>query len=259
MRVARCTAAQRLALTLVGLPQPQARPLRQSRDLRACDFKQPAVGGVCNRLLLHRRVDDHALELGRLDRLHAHRSLDRGLEQLLDAGLTEHAAESADLRVIARQLRLVVLHAAEELPHHVLAPARHQRLVALVEGVLQVQQRDHQANRQPRAAAPAHAGAHQFDRGAEQVGVLDHLARAVLVRQQWRECSFDLIPGHACGQHRQRVAHVDHRVQPGAEKVGRVHRASSRNSQELRAIELKTPSSRHQGSPRNLSVHAACR
>jgi hypothetical protein len=40
---------------------------------------------------------------------------------LLDTGLTEHAPKAPDLRGITRQARLVAVHAAEELPDHVLA------------------------------------------------------------------------------------------------------------------------------------------
>ena len=49
-----------------------------------------------------------------------------GLEQQLQAVFADGGAKAADLRGVARQPRLVVLHAAEELEHHVLAPALHQ-------------------------------------------------------------------------------------------------------------------------------------
>ena len=48
--------------------------------------------------------------------------LDGGLEQQFQAVFADGGAKAADLRGVARQPRLVVLLAAEELPHHVLPP-----------------------------------------------------------------------------------------------------------------------------------------
>jgi hypothetical protein len=43
---------------------------------------------------------------------------------------------------------------------------------------------------------------------------------AVLAGKARRQRRFDLGPRHAGCQYRQRVAQIDHRVQPGAEKSG---------------------------------------
>jgi hypothetical protein len=91
-------AAQRLALAFVGHLQPDTGTPGQPGDLLARHFQQPAVGGVGDGLLLGGGVDDHALELGLLDRTHRHCRLDSGLEQRLDAGFAESAPEAADLR-----------------------------------------------------------------------------------------------------------------------------------------------------------------
>ena len=167
------------------------------------------------------------LELALLDHPHRHGGFDGGLEQLLDTGLTQHTAKAPDLRGVARQAWLVVRHAAEELPDHVLAPALAQFFIAEVEGVLEVQQRDHQAQRQARATGVAQARAGELRGGSEEVGILNHAAAAVLVRKHRGQRGLDLGPGHARGQHHQRMAHVDHRVQPGAEKVVGGHRLRS--------------------------------
>ena len=110
-----------------------------------------------DRLLLDRGVHDHALQFCGLDGLDLHSRLDGELQQLLHAFFANGGTKAPDLRGIARQTRLVVLHTAEELPHHVLAPARHQLLVTEVEGVLQVQQAGHQSNGQARPATVAEA------------------------------------------------------------------------------------------------------
>ncbi len=146
------TAAQHFALALVGHLQRDARAFGQAHELLSRDLQQPRVHGVRDCLLLHGGVHDHALELGSLHRLDGRRRLDRGLEQLLHAGFAQDLAKAADLRGVARQLGGVVRHAAEELPHDVLASALHERLVALVEGVLEVQQRDHEPDGQAWAA-----------------------------------------------------------------------------------------------------------
>lgn len=184
-------------------------------SLLARDLQLPAVGGVCDGLLLHRGVHDHALEFALADRLHRHGRLDRGLQQLLHAGLAQHAAEAADLRGVTGQLGRVVLHAAEKLPHHVLAPALDELLIAHVERMLQVQQRDHQPDRQPPPAAWADARPGELQRRAEQV----------LVREQRRQRCLNLLPRHSCGQHSQRVSQVDHLVQACAEEIVGGHRS----------------------------------
>ena len=65
-----------------------------------------------------------ALQIGGQHRLDLHGTLDGGLEQLLDAVLAQQAPESPDLGGAARQARLVIIHATEELPLHVLGPAQ---------------------------------------------------------------------------------------------------------------------------------------
>ena len=52
--------------------------------------------------------------------------------QLLQAVLAEQAPEAADLSGVTRQPGLVVVHAAEELPLHVLGPVLDQFFVAEV-------------------------------------------------------------------------------------------------------------------------------
>ena len=85
-------------------------------------------------------INDHPLEFAGPHGLDGHSRVDGGLEQFLDAGLADGAAESADLRGAAGRARLEILLAAEELKVEVLAPALDDGLVALVVGVVQIQQ-----------------------------------------------------------------------------------------------------------------------
>ena len=185
--------------------------------------QQAAVHGVRDSLLLHRGVHDHALQLFGLDRLDRNRRVDGGLEQLLQAFFAQVAAEPTDLRGVARRSVLVVVHAAEELPQHVLAPARNKLVIAEVEAVLGVQQAGHQANRQLGTTRAADACAHQNLRGAEHVVAFDCLAGALLALELGRHRGFDLRPRQPGCQHRQGILQVDHRVDACAKKVGRLH------------------------------------
>ena len=174
-------------------------------------------------LLLHRRVDDNALELALGDDAHRHRGFDGGLEQLLDTGLAEGSPEAADLCGVARQARLEVDLAAEELEVHVLGPALDHRLVALVVGGLQIQQRRHQPHRQTRTTCVARPRAGQLQRAAEQIRIVDDPAGVRLVGKDRGQRLLDLAPGHARGQNRQRVAQVDHLVESRAEEILSCH------------------------------------
>ena len=141
-------APQRLAFALVSQLELDACALGHTHDLLAGYFEQPAVGGVGNGLLLHRAVHNDSLELGGLDGLYRHGRLDGGLAQLLHACFAQQTPEPADLGGITRQLGLVVRLTASALPDDVLASSLDQGLVALVEGVLEVAQGDHQPDRQ---------------------------------------------------------------------------------------------------------------
>jgi len=181
---------------------------------------------MSDRLLLHRGVDDDALELDGLDGLDLHRRLDGELQQALQAFFADGAAKAPDLRRIAWQPRFVVVQAAEELPDHVLAPALHQFLVAEVEAVLQVQQAGHEANRQARAARVAHTAAEFHGVLAKQIGCDLLIDGAILTIELRRQRGFDLRPGQSRRQHHQRVPHVDHGIQARAEKVRCTHGAN---------------------------------
>jgi hypothetical protein len=117
-----------------------------------------------------------------------------GLEQLLQAFFAQVAPKSSDLRGVTRQPVFVVVHAAEELPEHVLAPAHHKFLVAEVEAVLEVQQAGHQSDRQLGAPGVADTRALQHLRGAEHVLAFEEFARAILALEFRRHRCFDLIP-----------------------------------------------------------------
>ena len=228
MGIAAGAPPQALALALVRHLELQACSLGQAGNLGPRHFQQPAVRRVGDGLLLHRGVDCHALQLDGLDRLHRDRRLDGRLEQLLHPGFTQHASEAPDLSGVAGQLALVVLHAAEELPDHVLAPALDHGFITLVERVLEVQQRDHQPDRQARPARTADAARGHHQRRAKHVGVLAGLAHAGLAGEQRGERRFNLRPGHAPAENRERVAGIHHAIQPCAKEVVGRHRLPSR-------------------------------
>ena len=104
-----------------------------------------------------------------------------------------------------------------------MAPALDELFVAEVEAVLEVQQARHQPNRQPRPPGIAAASAGQRKVWAEQANVGVRLARSILMGKHRPQRSLDLIPGQARGQHRQRIAQVDHRVDTAAKEVRCLH------------------------------------
>ncbi len=169
VRIAAGLAPQGLALLGEGLLESDARTFGRAHHLVPRDLQQAAVHRVRDRFLLHRRIDDHALQLGGLDGLDLNCRLDAGLEQFLHARLPDGFAKAPDLGGVAGQPGLVVLLAAEELPDHVLAPALHQFLVAQIKAVLQVQQAGHQANGQTGPSGVAQACAEFHDMLTQQI------------------------------------------------------------------------------------------
>jgi len=84
--------------------------------------------------------------------------------------------------------------------------------------VLEVQQRDHDAQRHARA--PGLAG-RSLALGllAEQIQIGHGLPGVGLAHQQVGHPRLDLLPGHARRQHRQRMAQIDHLVDARAEEI----------------------------------------
>jgi hypothetical protein len=118
---------------------------------------------------------------------------------------------------------LVVVHATEELPQDVLAPAQHQFFVTEVETVFEVQQADHQAYGQlgsTRIRAPA---THQGLGSAKQTLVFKNLTAAILMLELCRYGCFDLAPWQAGCQHRQWIVQIDHGVDSATKKVYWLH------------------------------------
>jgi hypothetical protein len=187
------------------------------------DLEQAAVHRVRDGLLLHRGVHDHALQLGRLDRADANRRLDRGLEHLLQARFAHGRSKATDLRGVARRAVLVVVHPTEELPQHVLAPARNEFFVAEVEAVLEVQQARHQSDGQTRPTGVAAARPSHRQARAEQIDASQAHARAIPALEHRRQRGLDPIPRQPRRQHRQRIVQVDHRVDARAEKIAGLH------------------------------------
>ena len=175
-----------------------------------------------HRLLLHRAVNDHLRQILPGNQLERDRNIDRLGQQLLDAFLAQQAAELANRRRVARPAVLEILQPREVLPGRCLGPALDHAFVALVEGVLEIQQRDHQAQRQARTSGLRHPGAHQAGGAAEQVDIDHGLAGAHAAGKEVSDRGLDLLPRHARSQHGQWMAQVDHLVEAAAEEVGRV-------------------------------------
>ena len=148
--------------------------------------------------------------------------VDRLLQECLDPLLAEGLAEPHQQRRVARPAVLEVVHAREVLPGGRLRPALDDAFIALVEGVLEVQQRDHQAQRESRTTGRRYPRTDHLGHAAEQVHVLDVLAGANRLGEQMRDGGFQFLPRHTRSEYGQRVAQVDHLIQAAAEEIGRV-------------------------------------
>ena len=250
-------APQRLALLGKGLLQGDACAPGGGHHLVAGDLQQARVHRVGDGLLLHRGVDDQVFELGGLDGLGGAGRVDGGLEQFFHAGLADGAAKAPDLRGIARQAWLVERHAAEVLPDHIFRPALHQFLVAELVGVLEVQQAGHQPDGQARAACCCNADACDLHGRAEQIVLRNGPTFTHLAGKVRCQCRLDLRPGQPAGQHRQRVAQVDHLGQRLAEEISALNGIGHRqNSQESAPTPSILRGSRSRRNPLKPSVHA---
>ena len=79
-----------------------------------------------------------------------------------------------------------------------------------------------------------------------------------LVRQLGRQRCLDRRPRQPGGQHRQRVAQVDHLLETGAEEIVCGHRRGSPISQELASIGLNVGRSNHRKSPESRYETTGC-
>ena len=168
-----------------------------------------------NDFLLHRGIDNYPLQVFGFDGLNRDCGVDGGLEQQLQAVFVQGSAKAANLCGIAWQSVFKVLHATEELPQDVLAPAHNEFFVAEVETVLEVEQAGHQANGQFGPTGVTATCAHQDLGGAKHVLVFEDLADAIPMFELCRYRCFDLVPWQPSRQHRQGVVQIDHGVNGG--------------------------------------------
>jgi hypothetical protein len=103
---------------------------------------------VGNGFLLHSGIHDDLAELSLGNQLQGDRHFNGADQQFFNALFTQQFAELDQQAGISRPAVFEVVIVREVLPSRCFAPALHNVFVALVEGVLEVQQRDHQAGRQ---------------------------------------------------------------------------------------------------------------
>ncbi len=140
-------------------------------------------------------------------------------QQFFNAFFTDELAELDQQGGVARSAVLKVGQAGEVLPSRRLAPALADVFVALVEGVFEVQQRGQQTQRQAGPTGVGDASTSGDDCRAKPTRVFDLFARAHLPGKAVSQRSFDLLPGHATGQHRQGMTQVNHVVQTAAKEI----------------------------------------
>ena len=217
--VAAGLAAQFFALFHEGLLQGDADALGGLHDLGARDLQQAAIDRMGDGFLLDSGVDNDPFELRRTYGLGLHGRVDGRLQQFFHPGFANGGAKAPNLGGIAGKFGLVVVLTTEVLLHHVLRPAGHQFLVTQVEGVLEIEQRGHQPDRQTRPAYRTDPGAGNLQRRPEQVAAGHHLARPTFAGNGRGQSGFDLGPRQPTRQHCQGVPQINHLIESGSEKV----------------------------------------
>lgn len=137
-------------------------PLRLAdQDLDRLQVK-PAIGGMCDRLRLHRCIDGDPLQRTGLGDPGVERHLDARLQHLLKPLRPDPLAPARHRAGVDRRLVLEELEAAEELPIGILHPPIDHFLVRKVVDVLEVVQSHHQSRRLGRPADRAIKAAKRF-------------------------------------------------------------------------------------------------
>jgi hypothetical protein len=106
--------------------------------------------------------------------------------------------------------------------------------------MLEVQQRDHDAQRH--AGAPGVAGnGHTPHLFTKEIQIRHGQTGVAFAGENLGYPCFDLLPGHALGQHGQRMAHVDHVVDTRAKEVvgGGAGKQHGRTPRTLPLLEIK--------------------
>ena len=116
----------------------------------------------------------------------------------------------------------------------------------------------HQTGGQTRTARIGDAATSNNRDRTKQVQILDLLPRFDLASPVMCEGSINFLPRHAVGQHRQRVAQIDHLIQAVTEKVVG-YGAAFKNSQETASIEYLFEIFDHPESPHITSIHEGSR
>lgn len=137
-----------LAQPLVGLTKIDARSLCQPYQDAAGLVIKPGIGRKGNSLFLNRGIDVDPLQVLLGHVLFALGRFDGPLEKLLHPFRANALAPLDQGSRVERELVLEVLKPAEVLPVTVLDELRHYRLVADVEGMLEVVEADQEPNRQ---------------------------------------------------------------------------------------------------------------
>ena len=115
---------------------------------------------------------------------------------LLDSFVTEELAEFDQRGGIAGHAVFVIGQPAKELPARGIGPALHHAFVGFVEGVLQVQQGNHHAQRHAGAACVGNTATHHWC-FAEQVQIGHGHRGACFAHEEVGDRGFNLLPGHA--------------------------------------------------------------
>lgn len=215
------------ALTLMGC----------NVQVQIWDGRKPVPPDQCarargNGLGLDRGVNNHPRQLTFGDEAHLHGGVDGLGQEFFHALIAQELAEFDQGGGVTGLAIFVVGPSTKELPARGVCPALHHAFVRLVEGVLQIQQGHHHAQWHAGATGIAAHG-HTLRLFTKQVEIGHGHTGMGFAHEEVGHTGFDVLPGHAGGQHTQRVAQIDHVVEPGAKEIvcggAGKHRKTPRN------------------------------
>ena len=228
MGIPPCLKPQTLTLLGEGLLERNLVLFGKFDQLAARNFKQTRVGWMRDRLGLNRGIDDDRFEMLRRYQFQLQRRVDGLRKQFLNAFLANCLAELDKRGGIAGQAVLKIGRTGEILPGGSFTPPLHHRLIALVEGVLQIQQRNQNTKRNSGATRRAGCRHDTLIDWPKQILALDLFTGADAAGQHRSDIRFQFLPGQSRGEDCQWVAQINHLIEAATEKIGGIrHRQNS--------------------------------
>jgi hypothetical protein len=186
VRIAGCPKPKARTFLGIGLHKLNALRLGSFDQLAARRLQHLAVGRIRDRFFLYRGVDDQRSQMRHIDEPQVNRHIDSARHQLVHARLAQQLRIATKQPQFTRPTVLEILQPRQVLRCRRLGPGLDHPFIALIEGVLQVQQRHHQAHRKAPPTQLGHARAHvPGNRCAIAASISCHGMRLASTASKW--------------------------------------------------------------------------